>query len=272
MKEQPNYYAIIPAQVRYSKNLIPNSKLLYGEITALSNEKGYCWASDNYFQKLYGVGKSTIQNWLRSLEKEGFISREVKYKTGSKEIEQRYIRIMAHPIPEKWHTLYQESGPGYTRKMDEPIPEKWRDNNTSNTTINNTYNNIDQMSSKTDDKESIKNSFESIWKLYPKKQGKDNSFKAYKKAIKDGISDQQIIQGIEDYKKQIEIQRTEMQYVKNGSTFFNQRCYLDEFITMTNKRQYQASKAEEVPPEWAEEYAGAGQFTVSDDDLLDLPF
>ncbi|MFW7419002.1 hypothetical protein ACODH8_02285 [Vagococcus fluvialis] len=133
-------------------------------------------------------------------------------------------------------------------------------------------NNIDQMSQKNDDKENVKNSFESIWKLYPKKQGKDNSFKAYQKALKDGVTDEQIIQGIEDYKKQIEIQRTEMQYVKNGSTFFNQRCYLDEFITMTNKRQYQASKAEEVPPEWAEEYAGAGQFTVSDDDLLDLPF
>lgn len=65
------------------------------------------------------------------------------------------------------------------------------------------------MSLKTDDKEILKNSFESIWKLYPKKQGKDNSFKAYQKAIKEGITNEQIVQGIEDYKKQIEIQRTE---------------------------------------------------------------
>lgn len=34
-KEQPNYYAIIPATVRYNTNLNSTEKLLYGKITAL---------------------------------------------------------------------------------------------------------------------------------------------------------------------------------------------------------------------------------------------
>ena len=43
MKDKPNYYAIIPAIVRYDNDLKPNEKLLYGEITALTNKTGACY-------------------------------------------------------------------------------------------------------------------------------------------------------------------------------------------------------------------------------------
>ena len=48
MENKKNYYAVIPAEVRYSKNLKANEKLMYGELTALANEKGYCYASNEY--------------------------------------------------------------------------------------------------------------------------------------------------------------------------------------------------------------------------------
>ena len=74
MKErEPSYYAQIPASVRYDKQLQPNAKLLYGELTALSNKEGYCWASNAYFAKLYGVNKGTISHWVTALEHKGFI-------------------------------------------------------------------------------------------------------------------------------------------------------------------------------------------------------
>lgn len=69
----PSYYAIITAEVRYCKNLEAPAKLLYGEITALSDIKGYCWATNRYLADLYDVDIRTIQRWLSSLEEEGFI-------------------------------------------------------------------------------------------------------------------------------------------------------------------------------------------------------
>ena len=51
--EKPNYYAILSAEVRYDNNLRPNTKLLYAEITALSNTTGECFATNKYFSNLY---------------------------------------------------------------------------------------------------------------------------------------------------------------------------------------------------------------------------
>ncbi len=69
----PSYYAVIPANVRYCKDIEPNAKLLYGEISALCNKEGYCWANNRYFADLYGVEIRTIKMWLESLKAHNFI-------------------------------------------------------------------------------------------------------------------------------------------------------------------------------------------------------
>jgi len=91
--DKPNYYAVIPANVRYSKNLTPNAKLLYAEITALCNMNGKCNASTKYFCNLYEVSRGSIQNWLKLLEDQNYITRVIIYKPGSKEIMTRYIKL-----------------------------------------------------------------------------------------------------------------------------------------------------------------------------------
>ena len=68
-----NYYAVIPASVRYDENLKPNAKLMYGEITALCNEKGFCWATNIYFAELYKVNRATVSVWINQLEKNNHI-------------------------------------------------------------------------------------------------------------------------------------------------------------------------------------------------------
>ena len=96
-QSKPNYYAVIPADVRYSKNLTPNAKLLYAEITALCNMNGKCTASTQYFATLYNVSKTSIQNWLKILEDNKHIIRHNIFKEGTKEILSRHIKLVNNP-------------------------------------------------------------------------------------------------------------------------------------------------------------------------------
>ena len=134
-KQQISYYAVIPANVRYDKNVCPNAKLLYGEITALCNQRGYCWANNYYFAELYNVSKTSISKWISQLVNNGYVVSAIQYKEGTKEILNRYLRIVAYPIEEKLNT---------------PIEEKLKDNTT---VFNNTKNSI--LSDKPDGVEKI---------------------------------------------------------------------------------------------------------------------
>jgi len=150
VKERPNFYAIIPANVRYNKNITANAKLLYGEITALCSSKGYCWSTNEYFSKLYGVSKKSISSWVSQLSLNEFVSISIEYKEGSNEIFHRYIRILPG---------------GMEEKVKGPMEEKVKDNNTSiNTTINNTV---------------IKDDFDKLWKTYDKKVDKKRACDKY---------------------------------------------------------------------------------------------
>lgn len=112
----PNFYAVIPANVRYS-DLKPNAKLLYGEITALTKQEGYCFASNRYFANLYNVNKNTISSWISDLKNKGFVTVQI-IKEGNEVIERRI---------------------GIIEKKDTPDHQILKDNITS---YNNTTNNI----------------------------------------------------------------------------------------------------------------------------------
>lgn len=86
-----SYYAIIPANVRYDKDLPASAKLLYGEITTLVNENGYCRESNEYFATLYKVSKKSISSWIKSLVKKGYIDSQIIYKNATKEVVERRL-------------------------------------------------------------------------------------------------------------------------------------------------------------------------------------
>ncbi len=72
--------------------------------------------------------------------------------------------------------------------------------------------------------------FDSIWKRYPLKKGKAKALAAYQKASKSGVSDDDIIAGIDRYMQFVAAQCTKgfaLSY-QHGSTWFNNRGWEDE--------------------------------------------
>lgn len=140
-KIKRSYYAVIPANVRYDDRLPMGARFLYGEITALCNEKGYCWASNKYFADLYKVTDRTIRSWISSLITNGYIMSDLIYKENSKEVEARYLKINDGSIEDviptsgrNFPTPQEKNFHTPGNNLPEPTEENFLDNNTSNNT------------------------------------------------------------------------------------------------------------------------------------------
>ena len=133
MNEQPSYYAILTADVRYSKELNFFEKVLYADITALTNKNGYCTASNGYFAELFDNSIRTVSRAISKLEQLGFIKVHMIYKNDTKEVLERRLYLLTKisiPLDKNDYTPRQ--------KCPNPIDKNVQDNNTrdNNTSIN----------------------------------------------------------------------------------------------------------------------------------------
>lgn len=122
---------------------------MYGEITALCNEKGFCWASNSYFADLYGVKSRTVINWLNSLIKGNYIKTEIEYESGSKTVKQRAIFLCDMQVKSKKIKCVTPSEKNSTvpvKEISHPGEENFttpgEKNFTDNNTVINNTNNI----------------------------------------------------------------------------------------------------------------------------------
>ena len=99
-ENQISYYSVLPATVRYDKELKAAEKLLYSEVTSLTNKFGFCFANNRYFAKLYDVTTHTVSQWLSHLEKLGYLHIEI-IRENTNEIKERRIYIVDAPYVQK---------------------------------------------------------------------------------------------------------------------------------------------------------------------------
>lgn len=203
------YYAIIPANIRYDQNITANAKLLYGEITALCNEKGYCWATNKYFADLYGASIRTVQMWISALEELGYIKTRLKEtETGS----QRYI-------------LLSQTSPPHEENFTPPCKNFQggdEENFTHNITSNNTSNNTPPISPTGGSER-----FEKFWSAYPRKVGKGAAEKAFKKYKPDDTLLSVMLSALSAQKRSEQWIKENGKFIPYPATWLNQRRWED---------------------------------------------
>lgn len=77
MEQQASYFGILPAEVRYNKDITDFAKILYAEFMALSNTYGYCFATNKYFAELYDRDADTVSRAVTQLRRCGFIKVDI---------------------------------------------------------------------------------------------------------------------------------------------------------------------------------------------------
>lgn len=147
MSQEPSYYAVIPASIRYDKSLPAAAKLLYGEITALSSKEGYCYAGNAYFAELYDVSKDTVSVWINKLDKAGHLRVEIDKKAGN--VRRIYLSDKnTIPIAKK-QDRYREKSLEVSRKNGIAIEKNREHNTTSNNTSSITNSIVDVVDAHT---------------------------------------------------------------------------------------------------------------------------
>ncbi|MDO4775429.1 MAG: helix-turn-helix domain-containing protein [Aerococcaceae bacterium] len=95
MKQETEYFILIPRKITEDRGLSDGEKLLYGEIHGLTKQKGYCYALNQHFANVLGASKSTIKRRLQALEDKGYIIRQTTIDENRQVVERR-IFIKEH--------------------------------------------------------------------------------------------------------------------------------------------------------------------------------
>ena len=137
-------------------------------------------------------------------------------------------------------------------QTDEPQQEKpcAENPNTENPSQLNTNTlNTKESNPKEINNNTIESEFETLWKLYPRKEGKKNALAAYKRARKKGTTFEQVKDGVIAYAGVCTGRET--RYIKQGSTWFNGECWNDE-IGGANNGNAQAGRDSKTgtTPSW----------------------
>ena len=184
-------------------------------------------------------GESSFRSGWKELKDAGYVSKRSIRDEFTKKILKWETIIKEVPDEKKNHNV------GNHNVESHQVGNHQVDNrkllSTKELSTNKLITNIQKEHQPSDDGQSTSERFEVLWKEYPKKQGKKKALTYYKRAIKNGVTDEVIMQGIEDYKKYLKKNKSWLSPM-DGSRWFNEERWNDVFDDVeTNENSWAGS-------------------------------
>ncbi len=122
-EHRQSYYCVIPWKLLTDKSITSTAKLLYGEISALANREGYCWATNEHLAKTLGIqNPKRISLLISNLRDSNYIYVEIE------ENYKRKIWLQPPTLIERQGVIEKSKG-GYRKPYKGVIENSNIDNN-----------------------------------------------------------------------------------------------------------------------------------------------
>lgn len=204
-KEKKSDFTVIDNGIFRDTMLSMKAKGLLCQMLSLPDNWDYSIAG---LATLVTDGESAVRSALKELKEAGYFRRE---------------QVRANGKIAKIEYVISECKNCENLVVENPQQENLKQENRAqlNTNTNKKLNSLS--------KKEINREFDNLWILYPRKQGKDKAQGYYERARKAGTTYEEVESGILAYKAYIEAEGIDKKYVKQGSTFFSQKAWQDDW-------------------------------------------
>ena len=236
---RPAYWAVLPAEIRYDPELPDKAKLLYAEISSLTSETGYCWASNEHFCQLYACTERTIRRLISALAARGYI----RIQDGNGGSGRRKIFAGINPLAGNPDKIFREHGQNFPGNPDKNVRHSKKESKKE-----------DQNPPKAPKGASVPEYcpeiFERFWALYPIHKSRQSAVKAWDRLKPSGELMRTISKAL---KRQM---ATDEQWTRGigipyAATYLNQRRWEDDILPDRSAAgTEQGAGSEEVQREW----------------------
>lgn len=253
----------------------PLRKLVLLKLADNANDKGECWPSYQHIAEQCEIARSTVKNHVRDLEEAGLLKRVFR-KEGTKNKSNIFVLTLdevknksmggsgddlGQQMPEVGQEI-TEGGSGDDLGVGHQITPEPVTLEPVNESKQSSVDDGKNSSQQTDNQEKSENpaiqqhqkkpadgyseAFEAWWSIYPKKVGKGDAWKSWKRDKLDKKSDQ-LIEKLEA-QNAMQYSFTEYKFIPLPATYLNQSRYDDEVQLVTNGGINETSSNRKLSP------------------------